>query len=419
MNPVDVAGLPVGDGHPPRIMGVLNMSVESNYDPSTWGDVDGAVEHAEQMAAEGADIIDVGLQSSNPKNPWQAVDTELERLERALEVLDRADCDAVWSIETRYAEVADEALARGFDMVNDVCGFADPDMPDVCRKHDAAVVKMASPPDIQSPGHLRSIDDCFAALARGGFTEKTIIDPAFGGWYDEKTYEDNWEMFRRLREFRAFNRPMLTATNREDFLGDIADRPDTEDQLAVSLAAATMEVERGADIVRTHDVPETADVAAVAHFLGDRRAIETGSAAHAGDDEAGGDAAELTGVTPREVARNTTIRENDGVDPALATTLTFAADGLPAEARAELMEIGSEHGLLVAAGDADTTVPNDHVDDASDEFVGGHGDRPAGGGTFVSGTVAAYEDALPEISGTAGVAALTAAIRGAIDRERL
>ncbi|QKY21318.1 dihydropteroate synthase [Halolamina sp. CBA1230] len=416
MNPVDVAGLPVGDGHPPRIMGVLNMSVESNYDPSTWGDVEGAVEHAERMAAEGADIIDVGLQSSNPKNPWQAVDTELERLERALEVLDRADCDAVWSIETRYAEVADEALARGFDMVNDVCGFADPEMPGVCRKHDAAVVKMASPPDIQLPGHLRSIDDCFAALARGGFTEKTIVDPAFGGWYDEKTYEDNWEMFRRLREFRAFNRPMLTATNREDFLGDIADRPETEDQLAVSLAAATMEVERGADIVRTHDVPETADVAAVAHFLGDRRAVETGSG---GDDEADVAASELTGVTPREVARNTTIREDDGVDPALATTLTFAAGGFPAEARAELMEIGSEHGLLVAAGDADATVPNDHVDAASDESEGGNGDRPAGEGTFVSGTVAAYEDALPELSGTAGLETLTAAIRGAIDRERL
>jgi dihydropteroate synthase len=419
MNPVDIAGLPVGEGHPPRIMGVLNMSVESNYDPSTWGDVDGAVEHAEQMAAEGADIIDVGLQSSNPKNPWQAVETELERLERALEVLDRADCDAVWSIETRYAEVADAALDGGFDMVNDVCGFADPDMPDVCRDHDAAVVKMASPPDIQSPGHLRSIDDCFAALARGGFTEKTIIDPAFGGWYDEKTYEDNWEMFRRLREFRAFNRPILTATNREDFLGDIADRPETEDQLAVSLAAATMEVERGADIIRTHDVRETADVAAVADFLGDRRAVETGPAAHEGDNETGVHAAELTGVTPREVSRNTLIREHDGVDPALAVTLTFAAGALPDGAREELMAIGGEYGLLVAAGDAGAVVSGEHVDAAGDDSEGGQGDRPAGEGTFVSGTLAAYEDALPELSGTPGLEALTSAIREALERERL
>mgnify|MGYP006279972523 CR=1 FL=1 len=419
MNPVDIAGLPVGEGHPPRIMGVLNMSVESNYDPSTWGDVDEAVEHAEEMVAEGADIIDVGLQSSNPKNPWQAVDTELERLERALEVLDRADCDAVWSIETRYAEVADAALEGGFDMVNDVCGFADPEMPEVCREHDAAVVKMASPPDIQSPGHLRSIDDCFAALARGGFTEKTIIDPAFGGWYDEKTYEDNWEMFRRLREFRAFNRPILTATNREDFLGDIADRPETEDQLAVSLAAATMEVERGTDIVRTHDVPETADVVAVADFLGDRRAVETGPAAHEGDDEVGVHAAELTGVTPREVSRNTLIREHDGIDPALAVTLTFTAGDLPDGAREELMAIGGEYGLLVASGDAGAVVSGEHVDAVGDDSEGGQGDRPPGEGTFVSGTLAAYEDALPVLSGTPGLEALTSAIREALERERL
>ncbi|GAB7094364.1 dihydropteroate synthase [Halolamina litorea] len=419
MNPVDIAGLPVGEGHPPRIMGVLNMSVESNYGPSTWGDVEHAVEHAEEMAAEGADIIDVGLQSSNPKNPWQAVDTELERLERALEVLDAAEVDAVWSIETRYAEVADAALEGGFDMVNDVCGFADPDMPDVCAAHDAAVVKMASPPDIQSPGHLRSIDDCFAALARGGFTEKTIIDPAFGGWYDEKTYEDNWEMFRRLREFRAFNRPILTATNREDFLGDIADRPETEDQLAVSIAAATMEVERGADIVRTHDVPETADAVAVADFLGDRRAVESGPAAHDGDDEAGVHAAELTGVTPREVARNTLIREHDGVDPALAVTLTFAAGDLPEAAREELMAVGGEYGLLVAADDAGAVVSGDHVDAAGDDSEGGQGSSPAGEGTFVSGTLAAYEDALPELSGTPALEALTTTIREALERERL
>jgi dihydropteroate synthase len=226
-------------------------------------------------------------------------------------------------------------------------------------------------------------------------------------------------MFRRLREFRAFNRPILTATNREDFLGDIADRPETEDQLAVSLAAATMEVERGADIIRTHDVPETADVAAVEDFLGDRRAVETGPAAHEGDDETGVHAAELTGVTPREVSRNTLIREHDGVDPALAVTLTFAAGALPDGAREELMAIGGEYGLLVAAGDAGAVVSGEHVDAAGDDSEGGQGDRPAGKGTFVSGTLAAYEDALPELSGTPGLEALTSAIREALERERL
>ncbi|MEF8800415.1 MAG: dihydropteroate synthase [Halolamina sp.] len=406
MNPIDVAGLPVGDGHPPRIMGVLNMSVESNYTPSTWGDVEQAVAHAEEMVAEGADIIDVGLQSSNPKNPWKAMETEKERLQRALEVVEEAECGAVWSIETRYAEVADEALGNGFDMVNDVCGFADPEMPEVCEAHDAAVVKMASPPDIKSPGHLRSIDDCFAALERGGFTEKTIIDPAFGGWYDEKTYGDNWEMFRRLREFRAFGRPILTATNREDFLGDIADRPETEDQLAVSLAAATMEVERGADIVRTHDVPETKDVAAVADFLGDER---TGADS--------GEAAELTGVAPREVARNVHLRgQNDG-DPAAAMTLSFRAGKLDDVARRTLAAIGEEHGMLVAAGDPSD--PSEHSSGAIDDpEAGGQGSRPASEGTFLAGTVIAFEAALPELSGVDGVESLAGTIRRTLARER-
>lgn len=403
MNPVDIAGLSVGDGHPPRIMGVLNMSVESNYDPSTWGDVAGAVEHAEQMAQNGADIIDVGLQSSNPKNPWQAVDTELERLERALEVVEAADIDAVWSIETRYAEVADAALEGGFDMVNDVCGFADPEMPEVCAAHDAAVVKMASPPDIQSPGHLKSLDDCFAALERGGFTEKTIIDPAFGGWYDEKTHEDNWEMFRRLREFRAFGRPMLTATNREDFLGVVADRPETEDQLAVSLAAATMEVERGADIIRTHDVPETADVAAVADFLGDG---EPGS-----DQEADTEVDELPGVVPREAGRNVGLRGHNGVAPGEATTLSFRTSDLDEATRERLADLGADHGILVAAGGEEPPV--------AEKVEGGRGDSLASEGTFVAGTAAAFEDALPEIAGHDGLEALAGQIRRTLSRERL
>jgi len=253
-------------------MGVLNMSVESNWKPSVGSTADEAARLAEQMLEEGADIIDVGLQSANPKNDWLPPEVELERLPASLEVLDRVDADdAVFSVETRYAEVAEEAIGGGFDVVNDVCGFADPEMPDVCAAHDVPVVKMASPPDVKKPGHLRTIDDIFEALERDGFTDKTVIDPAFGGWYDEKTFEDNWEMFRRLREFRAFGRPVLTGTNREDFLGTIAGKMDNEDQLYVSLAAATLEVDRGADIIRTHDVPETADVVRVAHHLESER----------------------------------------------------------------------------------------------------------------------------------------------------
>ena len=342
MRTVDIGDFTVGAGHRPRIMGVLNISVESNYDPSVRGTPQQAKELAEEMAREGADIIDIGLQSANPKNDFMPEEKERERLDTALSVVRDAEVgDAAFSIETRFSGVAEEAIAGGFDLVNDVCGFADPEMPDVCEDHGVPVVKMASPPDLTKPGHLRTIDDIFEALRAGGFTDKTIIDPAFGGWYAEKTFEDNWEMFRRLREFRAFDRPILTATNREDFLGDIADRPDTADQLAVSLAAATMEVERGADIIRTHDVPETRDVALVADFLGDPRTVTATPRV-----------VELTGVTETELERNRTLAETAVGTPADGAALTFKVDSLGDDATAHLVECAQTHNICMLGGAA-------------------------------------------------------------------
>ncbi|MFB6130381.1 MAG: dihydropteroate synthase [Salinigranum sp.] len=336
MRTVDIGDFTVGEGYPPRIMGVLNMSLESNWDPSVRGTVTEAAAFAEELFEQGADIVDVGLQSSNPKNEWLPPEVEFDRLPAALEVIDAVDReDAVFSIETRYAEVAAEALDGGFDVVNDVCGFADPEMPEVCAARDAPVVKMASPPDLKKPGHLKTVDDVFEALCRGGFTDKTIIDPAFGGWYDEKTYEDNWEAFRRLREFRAFGRPILTATNREDFLGTIAGKMDHEEQLNVSLAAATLEVDRGASIVRTHDVPETADVVKVAHHMKPETA--TGDSPRV---------VELRGVDERELERYQTLSEATVGDPARTATLCFQVGGLSDTLRSQVLESAEDAGVF-------------------------------------------------------------------------
>ncbi|MFB6112756.1 MAG: dihydropteroate synthase [Halodesulfurarchaeum sp.] len=356
MRTVAIDGIPVGDGHPPRVMGVLNMSGESNYGPSVYPDPETAATYVEEMVEDGADIVDVGLQSANPKNPWLPESTESERLDEAVAVMEATDVDVPFSIETRYASVADEALASGFDMVNDVCGFADSDMPEVVEAHDVPVVKMASPPDVKRPGHLTDVDAIFEALSRGGFTDQTIIDPAFGGWYDERTYEDNWELFRRLREFRAFGRPILTATNREDFLGDIADRPKTKEQLPVSLAAATMEVERGAHIIRTHDVAETRDVIQVAHFLGNDGAnetvgTETKSTRGNETELTSTTVTELTGVTEGEIARTLSLKtERSNVDSSESTTRAFQIAPLPEDSAESLADWAVDAGLLVAGG---------------------------------------------------------------------
>ena len=384
MRTVDIAGIPVGDGHPPRVMGVLNMSGESNYDPSVYPDPERAAEFVAAMAAEGADIVDIGLQSSNPKNDWLPESVEQQRLDRAIAVMEAVTADVALSIETRYASVADDALAAGFDMVNDVCGFADPQMPAVCEAHDAPVVKMASPPDLTKPGHLTEIDEIFDALERGGFTEKTIIDPGFGGWNADITHEDNWELFRRLREFRAFGRPMLTATNREDFLGVIADRPKTEDQLPVSLAAATMEVERGADIIRTHDVPETKDVIQLANFLGDDGFLEPDSTVF-----------EVEAVSAREIDRTRRIRgERSDRDGASVATKAFQLHPSEERVTEAVLAWATEANLLVAGGIED--------------------------GVFLAGTVDDFRRALESIpSGPAQLAEIAGTIRRSLPTDHL
>nr|WP_290816634.1 dihydropteroate synthase [Halovivax sp.] len=288
MNSVDAAGLGIGDGHPPRIMGVLNVSEESPYDPSVYDDPAEAARYVdEELIDEGADIVDVGLESANKRFDVLTAEEELDRLDVAIETIERVASDAVFSIETRYAEVADAALARGFDMVNDICGFADPAMAETCSEHDVAVVKMASPPDLGRPGAVEEVDwasrkspewaadaeyvdKLLAALAEAPLTEKTIVDPAFGGWSETKTLANDRETFDRLADFRKLDRPVLVSINRKNFLGELVGR-ETDERLAASLGATALAVDRGADVIRTHDVAATRDAALIGDAFGQRR----------------------------------------------------------------------------------------------------------------------------------------------------
>jgi dihydropteroate synthase len=341
MRNVDAAGLGIGDDHPPRIMGVLNLSTESPYEPSVFDDAGAAAEYVdEDLVAEGADIVDVGLESANKRFETLSPEEELERLDTAVEVLESVSSDPVFSIETRYHEVADRALSRGFDMVNDVCGFADPEMPAVCSDHDAAVVKMASPPDLDRPGAVERVDDIYAALQREGFTDKTIVDPAFGGWSEEKTLEDDRETFRRLREFRGLGRPILVSINRKNFLRKLLDRS-TEEALAVSLAATSMAVERGAHVVRTHDVRETRDAARIGHEFTRPRARRDGRVS----------VEELDVTGPREAARH--IERIGGEVGAAGESVVrvFEFGGLSRSDGEALADAAAEAGATFVPGD--------------------------------------------------------------------
>src|SRR6056297_614073 len=312
MDSVDAAGLGIGDDYPPRIMGVLNVSEESPYDPSVYDDPAEAAAYVdEELIGEGADIVDVGLESANKRLDVLSAEGQLDRLDTALETIESVSGDAVFSIETRYAEVAEAAIEGGFDMVNDICGFADPAMPEVCREYDVAVAKMASPPDLERPGAVEEtpwaerrspewaasadyVDQVYEALKQNGLTDRTIVDPAFVGWSEAKTLADDRETFRRLGEFRALDRPILVSINRKNFLRKLAGRS-TEAALPVSLAATSMAVERGAHVIRTHDVAETRDAALIGKEFARPRLRETvdGIAVE-----------ELDVTTPREARRH-------------------------------------------------------------------------------------------------------------------
>ncbi|ELZ27449.1 dihydropteroate synthase [Halosimplex carlsbadense 2-9-1] len=360
MQNVDAAGLGIGDDHPPRIMGVLNVSEESPYDPSVFDDPGEAAGYVDdELIDEGADIVDVGLESANKKFDVLSAAQELDRLDTAVETLESTSGDAVWSIETRYAEVAEAALDRGFDMVNDIAGFADPEMPAVCREYDVAVAKMASPPDITKPGAVRAtpwaerrsaewaegadyVDQVYEALQQNGLTDKTIVDPAFGRWSEDQTIEDDRDTFRRLREFRGLGAPTLVSINRKTFLRSLADRS-TEGALPVSLAATSMAVERGAHVIRTHDVSETRDAALVGDAFAGERARSAG-----GDGELS--AEELDVTTPGEAARHFE-RAGVAADPAAAVGRLYAVGGLDESAREALRSAAAATDCRFVAGD--------------------------------------------------------------------
>ncbi|WP_367996508.1 dihydropteroate synthase [Haloferax volcanii] len=341
MRTVDAAGLEIGDDHPPRIMGVLNVSKESPYKPSVFNDPSEAAEYVDrELIDEGADIVDIGLESANKRLDVLSAEDELDRLDTALSVLDSVSGDAVFSIETRYHEVAEAALDGGFDMVNDICGFADPEMPRVCEEFDAAVAKMASPPDLTRPGAIEEVDDIYDALELNGFTDKTILDPAFGGWSEAKTLEHDRETLDRLREFRGYGYPILVSINRKNFLRDVAGRS-TEEALPVSLAATSMAVERGAHVVRTHDVKETRDAALIGHEFARRRVRDPGDVS----------VEELDVTTTGEAARHL---DRVGANRDLAAesvTRVFELEGLGVDDREALEAAAGDAGAVLAAGD--------------------------------------------------------------------
>lgn len=249
------------------IMGVVNTTPDSFSGDGVYDDVSRAAEQAEAMAAAGADIIDVGGESTRPNSTTVAADEELRRVLPVIEAV-TARTSVPVSIDTRKAAVAAAALDAGAAIVNDVWGLrGDPGMAAVVAgQPHCAVVVMHNQNGVEY-GHLlgdvcRALRESLAiAWEAGVAAERLIVDPGFGF---AKTPAQNLELLRRLSELRVLGRPVLVGLSRKSTIGVLTGGAPPDERVEGGLALAALAIRGGTDIVRTHDVAATVRAARVA-----------------------------------------------------------------------------------------------------------------------------------------------------------
>ncbi len=246
------------------IMGILNVTPDSFSDGGLHDSLPAAIVHARELVAQGADIIDVGGESTRPGSAEVAVEEELRRTQPVIAALRAEFPELRLSIDTRHAEVARAALLAGADVVNDITGLADAEMRRVCAELPCGVVIMhmqGTPETMQKAPHyddvVAEVRDFFTArvalaVASGIAPERICLDPGIGFG---KTREHNLALIRNLESLRVQNLPMLMALSRKRFLGEILGdgtlpRENPLPTVVMSLQAAA----RGADMHRVHDV---------------------------------------------------------------------------------------------------------------------------------------------------------------------
>jgi len=268
----------------PRVMGILNVTPDSFSDGGRYVDLNAAVDAAASMLQSGADIIDIGAESTRPGA--DAV-PESEELDRLLPVLEKvvAELDVIVSVDTRKPGVMRAVASAGAEMINDVCALRTPGAIDAAADLDLPICLMhmlGTPETMQvAPSYRALPDDIITffserldACDRAGLDrQRLLIDPGFGFG---KTDAHNLEILAKLDQLAALGLPLLVGLSRKKTLGNLTGQP-VDKRTAAGVAAAVLAVERGATIVRTHDVRETVDAlrvieaAALSRFDGAQR----------------------------------------------------------------------------------------------------------------------------------------------------
>ena len=257
-------------------MGVLNVTPDSFSDGGLYADAAAAVAHGARMADDGADIVDVGGESTRPGAAPVAVDEELQRVLPVIEGLRASRPDLVVSIDTRHSRVAKEAVAAGASIVNDISGALDPAMVDVVKDAGTGLVLMHMQGDPRTMQVAPHYDDVVAevheflrervesAVFAGIASEYLCVDPGIGFGKD---LEHNLALLRAVERFRDLDAAVMVGASRKRFIGALTEVEDPAARVEGSIAAAVLSVGHGADAVRVHDVAETVRALRVADAI--------------------------------------------------------------------------------------------------------------------------------------------------------
>jgi len=256
------------------VMGIINVTPDSFSDGGKFFSIDDALRQAEKLLTEGADILDVGGESTRPKSARVSSDEESSRVVPVIEGIAKR-FETPISIDTTKAEVAENALASGAEIINDISGLRfDPRIGEVAAAHGAGLVLMHSRGTFETMHTLPPVDDILsdvsadfrravsAARSFGVADGQIVLDIGIGF---SKTLEQNLELLAKLdklvREFSEF--PMLVGTSRKSFIAKILGESSPDERLAGSLASVVVAVWNGAKIIRVHDVRPTVDALAI------------------------------------------------------------------------------------------------------------------------------------------------------------
>ncbi|MDZ8189437.1 MAG: dihydropteroate synthase [Nostoc sp. ChiSLP02] len=258
------------------LMGILNVTPDSFSDGGEYNTTSAALVQAQALVAAGADIIDIGGQSTRPGAKQITVEEELERVLSVLKVL-RPEISVPISVDTTRAAVARASVEAGADTINDISGgsFDSEMLPTVAslgvpiilmhiRGTPQTMQKMTDYQDLMAEILSFLHKQIAAATAAGVDRDKLIIDPGIGF---AKNYEQNIQIFQELRSLKSLNCPILVGASRKSFIGRILNQPDPKARVWGTAAACCAAIANGADILRVHDVQEMHDVSLVADAI--------------------------------------------------------------------------------------------------------------------------------------------------------